>query len=164
MKSAGELLSSFFSDHFDGGIMEKARGFRDFFSSWASLLETCLIPQAADHSRIVELERHVALVEADHPGWVQILQTKQRELLEALQRRYPGLEIRGLAFRYAAALTPERRGGAVKTGVPAAEAPHRPERAAPAVRDNPFERIDDKEFIASLKRLKQDIIERESSA
>ena len=57
------------------------------------------IPAAAVHSRIRELERGVLLVEVDHPGWIQIFQTKQGVLLSAVQRRYPELDIRGIAFR-----------------------------------------------------------------
>jgi hypothetical protein len=41
----------------------------------------------------------VLIVEADHPGWIQILQTKQAELLLAVQRQCPRLDIRGIAFR-----------------------------------------------------------------
>ena len=54
---------------------------------------------AALHSRIHELQKGVLLVEADHPGWIQILQTGQAELLLSVQRRYPELEVREIAFR-----------------------------------------------------------------
>jgi hypothetical protein len=40
----------------------------------------------------------VLLVEADHPGWIQILQTKQAGLLQTVQKRYPELNVRGIAF------------------------------------------------------------------
>jgi hypothetical protein len=45
------------------------------------------------------MERGILLVEADHPGWVQILQTKQRALLASARRRFPELNIRSIAFR-----------------------------------------------------------------
>jgi hypothetical protein len=45
------------------------------------------------------LERGILLIEAEHPGWRQILQTEQSKLLNTVQRWYPELEIRGIAFR-----------------------------------------------------------------
>ena len=92
--------------------METAHSTNGLFSSWSQIVAKVWprsfdadeqkaqdVPAAAVHSRIRELERGVLLVEADHPGWIQILQTKQRELLSAVQRRYPELNIRGIAFR-----------------------------------------------------------------
>jgi hypothetical protein len=39
------------------------------------------------------------LVEADHPGWIQILQTRQKDLLDTLRRRFPDQHITGISFR-----------------------------------------------------------------
>ncbi|MDR2403462.1 MAG: DUF721 domain-containing protein [Spirochaetaceae bacterium] len=91
MKKAGDLLSIIFDDE----ILQKARGYHNLFSSWKIIAGE----RIAAHSRIVELERYVLLVEADHPGWVQILRTKQKELLNAVRRRFPDLSINGIAFR-----------------------------------------------------------------
>ncbi|MDR0723491.1 MAG: DUF721 domain-containing protein [Treponema sp.] len=93
MKKAGELLSFFF----DEKTLDRAQEYSELFASWASVVKAHRIPAAADHSRIVELERHVLLIEVDHPGWIQLLQTKQRELLRALQSRFP--DITGISFR-----------------------------------------------------------------
>jgi predicted nucleic acid-binding Zn ribbon protein len=89
--------------------MENARSNADLFSSWTILASEVWygkkdgrfgeIPAAAAHSRIRELERGILLVEADHPGWIQILQTKQKELLLAVKRRYPELDVRDISFR-----------------------------------------------------------------
>jgi hypothetical protein len=95
MKTAGELLAVFF----DKSLVEKAQGYSNLFSCWAEITEKNEIPSAAAHSRIVELERAVLLVEADHPGWIQILQTKQVQLLKTVIRRFPDLVIRGISFR-----------------------------------------------------------------
>lgn len=51
-----------------------------------------------DHSKVRELERQRLVVETDHPGWIQILQYKQRQLLVAAQRRFPNLEINRISF------------------------------------------------------------------
>jgi hypothetical protein len=95
MKKAGELLSVFFNKN----LTEKAQGYSDLFSSWEVITEKNGISSVASHSRIVELEKAVLLVEADHPGWIQILQTKQTYLLKTVIRRFPDLEIRGISFR-----------------------------------------------------------------
>ena len=97
MRKAGDILSDFFREKFGPQFMETARSTSGLFSSWARVVED--IPAAAAHSRIRELERGILLVEADHPGWIQILQTKQGELLSVVQSRYPELDIRGIAFR-----------------------------------------------------------------
>jgi hypothetical protein len=95
MKKVGDILSVFF----DADTLEKARGYGNLFSCWESLTAKCGFPQAAAHSRITGLEKSLLLVEADHPGWVQILQTKQKELLEEVQKRFPGFFITGIVLR-----------------------------------------------------------------
>ena len=39
------------------------------------------------------------VVEADHPGWIQLLQLKQSGILEDVAKRYPELGLRGIVFR-----------------------------------------------------------------
>ncbi|MDR0556720.1 MAG: DUF721 domain-containing protein [Treponema sp.] len=95
MKKAGDLLSVFF-DEYAG---RNARNISKVFTSWAAIVKEQRIPAAADHTQIVELERNIALIEADHSGWIQILQTKQQEILESFRRRFPELTINGVSFR-----------------------------------------------------------------
>ncbi|MDR2783624.1 MAG: DUF721 domain-containing protein [Treponema sp.] len=95
MKRAGDLLSVFF-DEYTG---RNARSISKVFTSWAAIAKEQRIPAAVDHAQIVELERNIVLIEADHPGWIQILQTKQQELLESFRRRFPELTINGVSFR-----------------------------------------------------------------
>jgi hypothetical protein len=95
MKKVGDILSAFF----DEDTLKKAQGYGDLFSSWGSLTAKCGIPQAAAHSRISGLEKSLLLVEADHPGWVQILQTKQKELLTEVQKQFPGFFTTGIILR-----------------------------------------------------------------
>jgi predicted nucleic acid-binding Zn ribbon protein len=91
VKKAGELLAAFF----DRQTFNAAKEYSDLFSSWQSIAGETL----AAHSRIRELEHSVLLVEADHPGWIQILQTKEKNLLDALRRRFPDRHITGISFR-----------------------------------------------------------------
>ncbi|GHV40745.1 hypothetical protein AGMMS49546_15240 [Spirochaetia bacterium] len=112
MKRAGELLSALF----DEGFMKKAQGYSNLFSAWQKITAKCGIAAAADHSRIRELERCVLLIEADHPGWVQLLQTKQHRLLSDARRRFPDLTITGISF-----MLSREPPGAEKAPEPAAE-------------------------------------------
>ncbi|MDR1985580.1 MAG: DUF721 domain-containing protein [Treponema sp.] len=155
MKKAGELLSFFF----DEKTLDKAQGYADLFASWASVVKAHRIPAAVDHSRIVELERHVLLVEADHPGWIQLLQTKQRELLRALQSRFP--DITGISFRLS-----RKPGPVVQREVP--EYPLEPEPGSgSAIKETLQEResslydtFEDTELKETLKQLQQGIMAR----
>jgi len=109
MRKAGDIISGLFKQRFGEDFMENARLSAEMFSSWEKTVcqvwprgedqKNEDIPAAAVHSRIRELERGVLFVEADHPGWIQILQTKQAELLVAIQRSCPKFDIRGIAFR-----------------------------------------------------------------
>jgi hypothetical protein len=97
VKKAGDLLAAIL----DEASMKKARQYGNLFSSglWSNLLESCGLERGFSHSRIAELEKSVLLVEADHPGWIQLLQTKQKELLNVIRRRFPELALTGISFR-----------------------------------------------------------------
>lgn len=125
MRKAGDIVTDLFREQFGPEFMETARSTAGLFSSWKKIAAEVWpsyavpdtgkknedIPAAAVHSQIKDLEKGVLLVEADHPGWIQILQTKQGELLSAVQRRYPELNIRGLAFRLSRAPVPDTATG-----------------------------------------------------
>jgi hypothetical protein len=98
VKRAGDLLSSLFNGQFDHKILETGRVSANLFSTWATIVAETRIPAAGDHSRIRDLEHGILVIEAEHPGWVQLLQTKQAQLLRMVQKRYPELEIRGVSF------------------------------------------------------------------
>ena len=102
MRKAGDIVTELLREKFGPEFMETARSTAGLFSSWAQIIADAGhkdISGAAAHSRIRELERGILLVEADHPGWIQILKTKEEELLSAAQKRYPELDIRTIAFR-----------------------------------------------------------------
>lgn len=52
-----------------------------------------------EHSSVVEIKNHILLVEADHPGWIQMLQGNKNYILKGLSMYAKELEIRTLAFR-----------------------------------------------------------------
>jgi hypothetical protein len=163
MKKAGDLLSSFFDKEF----LETAQGYSSLFSSWRLLITEQFGPKTgdrvADHSRIRELERSVLLIETDHPGWIQILQTRRSQLLEAIRRRFPSLSVRGLSFRLSRdGELPGPEGEAAEIPGPVPQNPVEPvpvvEEVLPgAEAGDRYEKISDPDFKNALKRLEQSI-------
>ena len=52
-----------------------------------------------EHSRIIDLKNGVLLIEADHPGWIQLLQIHKQYIVRGLNKFSPNLHINTLAFR-----------------------------------------------------------------
>lgn len=55
----------------------------------------------AGNTRVIDLKNGVLLIEADHPGWIQITQMYSKFILTGLSRALPDLKIASLAFRLA---------------------------------------------------------------
>jgi hypothetical protein len=91
IKNAGTLLSAFF----DEDKLKKGSSYAEFFASWTYLAGERL----AAHSRIVDVDKGMLVVEAEHPGWIQLLQLRQSEILEGVSSRFPELGLRGIVFR-----------------------------------------------------------------
>ncbi|MCL2444091.1 MAG: DUF721 domain-containing protein [Treponema sp.] len=94
MKTAGDILSALFDERF----IKKAQGYSKLFNSWTDITAKNGIAAAAAHSRIKDLDRGILLIEMDHPGWKQILQTKQSKLLNDFRIRFPELDISGISL------------------------------------------------------------------
>ena len=94
MKRVGDVLSAIF----DEDLVQKAQGYSALFDCWKDLTEKNGITAAADHSWIQSLERGLVWIKVDHPGWKQILQTKESKLLSDFRRRFPKLDISGLSI------------------------------------------------------------------
>ena len=97
MKRVGDVLSLIF----DENLMHKARGYSAFVSCWKDLTEKNGIAAAADHSWIKSVDRGMVWIEVDHPGWKQILQTKESKLLSDFRYRFPDMDICGLSIMLA---------------------------------------------------------------
>lgn len=52
-----------------------------------------------DHTSIIDLKNGILLVEADHPGWISLLQFHKKFILKGMQMAVPEAEISSLAFR-----------------------------------------------------------------
>ena len=169
MKKAAEIISDLFKDRFGPGFMDKARQNAGLFSSWNKIVAEAWpasyglskddIPAAASHSQIRELERGLLLIEADHPGWIQILQTKQRELLSAVQRKYPELNVRGIAFRLSRGPFSAIPAAAMPAmDMPVTKQDGRDYESASRNKDA----LEDEEFYAALKGLEKTVKKRNS--
>jgi hypothetical protein len=91
IKTAAELISALISPQ----AAEAAGVWAHVVGLWPTLVGE----REAAHSRILDINNNLLLVEADHPGWIQILQFRQGELLKEVQKRFPSLNVRGIQFR-----------------------------------------------------------------
>lgn len=145
----GNILSSFM----DENLSSKAGRVSSFFKSWRHIAGERL----AAHSRVSEVENGIVIVEADHPSWIQLLQMRQEEMLIAVKKGWPELEIRGIAFRI------PRTGPA-----PARDAKPAVSETPPADRtdlaDEPlkhaYKPVTDGRLAAALERLKKSVSDR----
>lgn len=151
MRKVGDIIKAMIGPE----LAETVRGYSDFFSSWEDITEKNHIAAAGFHSRIKEFERGVVLIETEHPGWTQLLQTKERKLLYDFQRRFPEKGVTGIAFFLA-----KERG---ETGVSGLETPVLP---PPEPSEETEEKIDgkiswdkihDEGLRATLRRLEKAI-------
>ncbi|MBO5606328.1 MAG: DUF721 domain-containing protein [Treponema sp.] len=94
---------------FDQISMERAKSASDLERAWKTVLGRIKAvnyrenpnegQNMADHSRIVDLKNGVLLVEADHPGWITLLQFHKKFILKGLSMECQGMRINTLAFR-----------------------------------------------------------------
>jgi hypothetical protein len=161
MKRAGEVLSALFDER----LMKKAQGYSRLFAYWAEAVRKNGIAAAADHSRIRELERGVLQIEADHPGWIQILQTKETKILTDFRRAFPDLDISAISLMLSRGAAPLD----AEAPEPDAEAPEPDAEGAgtkiPAGQTeiSGYDAIKNAGFKETLKRLEKSIAAKERS-
>lgn len=98
LKKVSDLLATFL----DHNLSAKAERVSAFFGAWRRIAGERL----SAHSSVVEVDRGIVMVEADHPSWIQLLQMKQEEMLRRIRADYPQLAVKGLAFRLQASVSP----------------------------------------------------------
>jgi len=144
IKDVSTLLSSFFSED----KLRRGEKFSGFFSSWPSFVG----PRLAAHSRVADVTKGLLIVEAEHPGWIQLLQLRQTSILEDVAKRFPELELRGIVFHLAgekpAPQAEPRKAEPEVDLVPRTEEEERAEERA-------ISEISDPQFKALLSSLKQ---------
>ncbi len=98
-------FSSVINNVFNGIQLDAAGKAHTILSSWEKVLLSIKSynpnegQNLVSHSRIVDLKNGVLLIEADHPGWIELLQMHKKYILKGMQMRAPDLSIRTLAFR-----------------------------------------------------------------
>ncbi|MDR0457209.1 MAG: DUF721 domain-containing protein [Treponema sp.] len=160
MKRVGDVLSVIF----DEGLIKKAKGYSSFFSCWKDLTEKNGIAAAGDHSWIQSLDRGLVWIEVDHPGWKQILQTKESKLLSDFHYRFPEMDISGISIVLCRPGARSEKIEGEPIGKAAAE-PVMPEKAPsaeqPETVPEEYTVIKDGALKDALMRLEQSIAEKE---
>ena len=84
MKKAGDLLRDFFDNLGPGGKKGES-----FFSSW----ELIAGKDISLYTRIKDLRKGTLYIEAEHPGWVQIVELKKKLLIMRINELFPEKKI-----------------------------------------------------------------------
>jgi len=90
MKKAAEILARLLEK---GPAGSSSPG--TVFSAWQEIAGASL----AEHCRVYEIRHGSLLVEADHPGWMQLLLLQKKAVLSRLYARFPQLELRDIKVR-----------------------------------------------------------------
>jgi predicted nucleic acid-binding Zn ribbon protein len=98
MKKIGDLLKEFLREK--GWL--SGNPYDPLFQEWKRIAGDAL----AAHSRLIDVQNGVLLVEVDHPGWLQMLQLRKAPLLEAARRAAPLASIEGVRVRLGAGASP----------------------------------------------------------
>lgn len=91
MKKAGDILKTFF----DRSVLAEGEKYLRFFGAWDQIIG----PDLSAHAKAVDIVHASVVVEVDHPGWLQLLQLRERTVLQSLHRRFPDLKISGMRYR-----------------------------------------------------------------
>ena len=101
-------ITSVLGGAFDGLNVQDVQKSLDVFAVWRKILlsiKSSTNPNEganlAAHSRIVDLKNGVLLIEADHPGWIELLQLRKNYILRGLSMYAKNMGVQTLAFRLA---------------------------------------------------------------
>jgi predicted nucleic acid-binding Zn ribbon protein len=91
VKKVGDLLKEYLREKgWLGG-----NPYYPLFREWQAIAGEGL----SRHTRLVDVQKGILLVEVDHPGWLQMLQLRQAALLEAARRLAPQAAVEGIKAR-----------------------------------------------------------------
>ncbi|MCA1754644.1 MAG: DUF721 domain-containing protein [Spirochaeta sp.] len=91
MKKAGDILKTFF----DRSVLAEGEKYLRFFGAWDQIVG----PDLSAHAKAIDIVHASVVVEVDHPGWLQLLQLRERNVLKSLHQRFPDLKITGMRYR-----------------------------------------------------------------
>ena len=78
-RQAGDILKELFA------VMKIVPGKETIFEVWPELVGE----DASEHLKIQDIKGKTLLLEADHPGWVQMARLRKKEILEKIKGRFP---------------------------------------------------------------------------
>lgn len=87
LDKAGDVLKNL--SIFDNVNLTQAQKYSKIFNSWESIVGSKL----AGYSRIKDLDKQSLIIEADHPGIIQLLQLNYSKTVHKLNNKYPELNI-----------------------------------------------------------------------
>ena len=88
-------------------MAKKGEEYAGFNRSWKSIAGSRL----GEHSHPSDLRHGLLIVEAEHQGWMQLLQLQQDKMLAEIRRKFPDLGVTGMAFRLGKAAAPQGAAG-----------------------------------------------------
>lgn len=118
------------------------------FRSWRRIVGD----RIADHAEPVDIRSHALVVEADHPGWVQMVMMERTRIIRRINREFPQLGITGLHVRVTGQRTEKAESAANDTPVP--EATENPPSASDS---EALKKIEDGDLRDSLSRLRRSL-------
>jgi hypothetical protein len=91
-----------------GGITEKLEKTNKVVNLWNEIVKSIKSNsikgenigwKMAGHSKVIDLQNGILLVEADHPGWIQMLNNYKNYIVKGFSLKAPELKIQTIAFR-----------------------------------------------------------------
>ena len=90
MKKARDILGDYMRN-FHSNI---EAGYSSVYKSWNKIAGEDMV----SHSSVKDITNGILLVEADHPGWIQLLQMRKKKILKNIRTFYPELDVIGIRF------------------------------------------------------------------
>ncbi|MFW5700385.1 MAG: DUF721 domain-containing protein [Cyclobacteriaceae bacterium] len=143
MDKAGDLLKQVF-ENFDIG--EQGETYIKFFSSWTKIVGFDL----ASHTNVSDIRNGSIIVEVDHPGWMQLMQMKQKSILFKVKKNFPELEIKTMTIK----LVKKNNWKRINKDNHGNE--RKPESSVDTIKNKNIE-INDEKLSSALERLKMEI-------
>ncbi|HUX50709.1 MAG TPA: DciA family protein [Spirochaetia bacterium] len=150
---AGEILKRFFDFTKLGSTGEQ---YVTFFGSWQKLVGTDL----AAHSQVADIRNGAAIVEIDHPAWMQQFQFHQASILRRIQQEYAGLGVKSIHMKL---VDRAKWSQGTRTPIEQKHEPHEPAAEDPQPPGEPTAvvRPESEQLSTLLSRLKKSVDQRE---
>ena len=100
-------FSQIISNAFNSIKVENAQNSVNIYDEWKKILSRIKTNSSnpneglnmAGHSRVIDLKNGILLIEADHPGWISLIQFHKKYIINGFRMKFPEVEFKTLAFR-----------------------------------------------------------------